>query len=239
MTKNLTAAQFMADLETHISEAELKKYERYFPPAQRGNDQFIGVRMGDVFKLAKEYMDMPLAEVEKLLESKVHEARVGAVSILDFQARSKKTSDDRKKELFDLYIRRHDRIDTWDLVDRSGFWVVGTYLVQHPEKMSILEKLAKSKQMSERRTAMIATGQIAMQAHDTGELFKIAATLLHDKDPYINKAVGWMLRVGGEVTRPELLAFLDKYAADMPRETLRYAVEKLDKTQKDHYMKLV
>jgi len=237
MPKELTAAHFIADLETHVSDAELKKYERYFPSAQRGADKFIGVRMGDVFKLAKEYMDMQLSEVEKLLESPIHEARVGAVSIMDFQARSKKTDDARKKELFDLYLRRHDRINTWDLVDRSGFWVVGTYLVEHPEKLSVLEKLASSKQMAERRTAMIATGQIAMQAHDTSELFKIAAILLHDKDPYINKAVGWMLRVGGEVTRPELLTFLDKHAAGMPRETLRYAVEKLDKSQKDHYMK--
>lgn len=153
MVKELTSAQFIADLKRHVSDAELKKYERYFPPTQRGNDQFLGVRMGTVFKLAKEYMDMPLGEVEKLLESSVHEARVGAVSVLDYQARSKKTTDERRKELFELYLRRHDRINTWDLVDRSGFWVIGSYLVAHPEKMNVLERLAKSKQMAERRTA--------------------------------------------------------------------------------------
>src|SRR6266508_4283183 len=72
----------------------------------------LGVRMGQVFALAKEYMNMPLDEVEKMLESPIHEMRVGAVSIMDFQARSKKTTDERRKELFDQYIRRHDRINT-------------------------------------------------------------------------------------------------------------------------------
>ncbi|MBI2333733.1 MAG: DNA alkylation repair protein, partial [Chloroflexi bacterium] len=92
------------------------------------DDIILGVRMGQVFALAKEFMDMPLDEVETMLESPIHEMRVGAVSIMDFQARSKKTTESRRKELFNLYIRRHDRINTWDLVDRSAPWVIGGYL---------------------------------------------------------------------------------------------------------------
>ena len=107
------------------------------------NDVLIGVRMGEVFALAKEHMDMPLDEIEKLLESPIHEARVGAVSIMDFQARSKKTTEARRRELFDLYIRRHDRINSWDLVDRSAPYVVGGYLFERSRK--ILYKLARSK----------------------------------------------------------------------------------------------
>lgn len=234
----LTAAAFTKELEALQSDAELKKYERYFPVATRGKDKFIGVRMGSIFKLAKEYIDMPLSEVEKLLESPIHEMRVGAVTIMDEQSRAKNTTDERKKELFDLYLRRHDRIDTWDLVDRSGFRVIGAYLMEHPEKMNVLEKLAHSKHMAERRTALIATGQIALKGRNPDPTFKIATILVNDKDDFIQKAVGWMLRVAGEVDRDKLLAFLDKHAATMPRVVLRYALEKLDKAQKDHYMKL-
>ena len=79
-----------------------------------------GIPMGKIFALAKEFIDMPPAEIEKLLESKRHEMRVGAVSIMDWKARAKTTSEAERKALFDLYIRRHDRIDTWDLVDRSA-----------------------------------------------------------------------------------------------------------------------
>lgn len=233
MKGSLTAQGFEAKLKTLVSETELKKYEKYFSPEKRGEDEFIGVRMGVIFKLAKEYMDMPLDEVEKLLESPVHEARVGAVSIMDYQARSKKYDEQRKKELFDLYIKRHDRINTWDLVDRSGFWVVGNYLLDKPR--DILYKLAKSKHMAERRTAIISTGQIVMKTGETDDTFKIAELLLGDKDPLIHKAVGWMLRVAGDKDRQALLQFLDKHASSMPTDMFSYAIEKLDASHKEHY----
>lgn len=85
--------------------------------------------MRDVFALAKASIDLPLEEIENLLESPIHEARVGAVSIMDFQARRKRTPKARRRELFELYLRRHDRIDNWDLVDRAAPHVVGGYLV--------------------------------------------------------------------------------------------------------------
>lgn len=116
--KEYTASHFIECLQELRSETELQKILRYFKSGEGeygAGDQFIGVKMGQVFDLAKEYMAMELAEIEKLLESPIHEARTGAVSMMDFQARSKKTSSARKKELFELYIRRHDRINNWDL----------------------------------------------------------------------------------------------------------------------------
>jgi 3-methyladenine DNA glycosylase AlkD len=195
----------------------------------------MGVRMGQVFALAKEFMDMPLDQVEKLLESPIHEVRVGAVSIMDFQARSKKTSEARRKELFDLYIRRHDRINTWDLVDRSAPYVVGGYLFDKPRK--ILYKLARSKNMPERRTAMVSTGYFIRQG-DIDDTFKIAELLLDDDQELIHKATGWMLRAAGGVDRQRLLKFLDQHATTMPRTTLRYAMEHLDKKKRDHYLNM-
>ena len=95
------ADQFIKKLKTYRSPEELKKYHRYFTFDERQSgegDTFIGVRMGQVFALAKEFMDMPLGEIEKLLESPIHEVRVGGVSIMDFQARGKKTPEARKRE---------------------------------------------------------------------------------------------------------------------------------------------
>ena len=115
--KELTAKQFVERLKA-LSSKQAAKAQGHL--ASDKTDAIIGVRMGQVFALAKEFMDMELDEVEKMLESPFHEMRVGAVSIMDFQARSKKTTDARRKELFNLYIRRHDRINTWDLVDRSA-----------------------------------------------------------------------------------------------------------------------
>lgn len=228
----MNADLFLKRLKALRSPAVAKSHSHL---ASDAGDVILGVRMGQVFALAKEFMQMELPEVERMLESPIHEMRVGAVSIMDFQARSKKTTDARRKELFDLYIKRHDRIDTWDLVDRSAPWVVGSYLMDKPRK--VLYKLAKSKKMAERRTAIVSTLYFIGKG-DVDDSFKLAELLLHDKEDLIHKANGWALRFAGDKDRKRLIAFLDKHAAAMPRVTLRYATEKFDKKQREHYLKL-
>jgi 3-methyladenine DNA glycosylase AlkD len=232
----LTAKYFIEKLKALQSNKELEKIQRYFR-SDKGEygecDKFIGVQMGKVFALAKEFMEMPLMEIEKLLESPIHEARTGAVSIMDFQARDKKTSDERKKELFELYVRRHDRINNWDLVDRSAPYVIGGYLADKPRNM--LYKLARSKNIWERRTAIVSTYFFIRQG-DVHDTFQIAELLLNDKHDLIHKAVGGWIREAGKKDRPRLINFLDKHAATMPRTMLRYAIERLDKKQREHYL---
>ncbi|HLA88340.1 MAG TPA: DNA alkylation repair protein [Anaerolineales bacterium] len=93
-----SAERFAERLKSYVSPEVANAHSHL---ASGEDDQIIGVRMGQVFALAKEFIDMPLDEIEKLLESPTHEARVGAVSIMDFQARNKKTPEQRRKELFD------------------------------------------------------------------------------------------------------------------------------------------
>jgi 3-methyladenine DNA glycosylase AlkD len=232
----LTAERFVERLKTYRSTEELKKIQRYFKSGEgqygEGNE-FMGVRMGQIFALAKEFMEMSPNEIEKLLESPIHEVRVGAVSIMDWQARSNKTSEERRKELFDLYIKRHDRINNWDLVDRSAPYVVGGYLFDKPR--ALLYKLARSKNIWERRTAIVSTFYFIRKG-EVDDTFKIAEMLLNDKEDLIHKATGGWLREAGKKDRQRLLSFLDKYAATMPRTMLRYAIERLDKKQREHYM---
>jgi len=230
--KLLNAKQFIEELKALSSSKAAKSHSHL---ASDQEDAIIGVRMGQIFALAKEFMDMPLLEVEKLLESNIHEVRVGAVSIMDFQARNKKTSAERRKELFDLYLKRHERINTWDLVDRSAIWVLGSYLFDKPRK--VLYKLAKSKMMAERRTAIVTTLYFIGKG-DVDDAFKLAEIMLHDKEDLIHKANGWALRFEGDKDRQQLMNFLDKHAASMPRVTLRYALEHFDKPQRDHYLGL-
>lgn len=228
---HLTADHFSKELETSASAEELHKYERYFPIAKRGDDIFIGVRMGRIFSLAKQYTNMPLTEIEKLLQSPIHEYRVGAVSIMDYQARRKNTSEEQRRALYELYLKQHRHIDTWDLVDRSAIHVVGHYLFDKPRDP--LYVLAKSKMMAERRTAIIATMYFISRG-DVTDTFKLAELLVNDKEDLIHKGVGWALRTAGG---DKLLHFLDRYASTMPRVMLRYAIEKLDKPTREKYLK--
>jgi hypothetical protein len=203
------------------------------PPGAEGPDDYRGVGMGQIFALAKECMDMLPVEIELLLDSPVHAVRVGAVSIMDFQARDPKVSSGRKRQLYELYLRRHDRIDTWDLVDRSAIWVVGEYLVDKPR--DILDRLARSDDPMERRTAILATfAFIRRGAPD--DAYRIAELLVDDLEDTVHKAVGWMLREAGKRDPARQTAFLEAHAATMPRVMLRYAIEKLDKPTRDRWL---
>jgi 3-methyladenine DNA glycosylase AlkD len=228
----MTADEFLKKLKALRSPTVAKSHGNL---AADENDLILGVRMGQVFALAKEFMDMSLDEVESMLESPIHEMRVGAVSIMDFQARSKKTAPERRKELFDLYIKRHDRINTWDLVDRAAPNVIGSYLMDKPRK--ILYKLAKSKNMPERRTAIVSTLYFISKG-DVEDAFKLAEILLYDKEDLIHKANGWALRFAGDKEIQQLLNFLDQYADSMPRVTLRYAIEHFEKKQREHFLNM-
>jgi 3-methyladenine DNA glycosylase AlkD len=234
------AADFAAMMETYRSPAEAMKLMRYFKTGEGDygeGDIFMGVRMGQIFALAKAYIKMPVEEVEKLLESPIHEIRTGALSIINQQARSKKTSMSDRKVLYELYLRRTDRINNWDLVDICAPYVVGGYLYLSGEPRDVLFELARSKDVWERRTAIVATGYFIRQG-DIADTFRIAELLLGDKHHLIHKATGWMLRSAGQINRPLLLNFLDTYAAVMPRTLLRYAIEHFDKPLRSHYMGL-
>lgn len=227
----LTTAGFLMQLRTHATPQQRQAYERYFPGQSQ---EFIGVRMGQVFALAKAHRDMPLAEIEKLLDSDIREARVGAVSIMEKSARGKKTSDERRKALYELYLRRHERINTWDLVDLGAQYVVGGHLVDKPREP--LYQLAAADFWPERRTALVACFAFVRRG-ELDDALKLAELLVADPEEYVQKAVGWLLRTVGDADRPQLLAFLERHAAGMPRPTLRAAIEKLEKAEREKWLK--
>ena len=238
MPADINSKKFIERLKAHQSAEELKKIQRYFKSGegQYGEgDKFMGVKMGQLFTLAKEFSGMPVNEIEKLLESPIHEVRAGAVSIMDKESRSKKISESRRKEFYELYMRRHDRINNWDLVDLGCLYMTGSYLFD--KSHNILYKLARSKNIWERRTAILTTCYFIRQG-DLADTFKIAEILLNDKEDKIHKATGWMLRFAGDKDPKKLRDFLDTYAATMPRTLLRYSIEKIDKKQREYYMNM-
>ncbi|GAA0422103.1 hypothetical protein Acor_51790 [Acrocarpospora corrugata] len=193
------------------------------------------VRMGDIFALAREFTDLPIDGIDRLLRSPEHHQRVGALSIMGKQFTHRATTEARRTELFELYLRRTDYINTWDLVDLSGHHVVGGYLFD--KSRDVLYKLARSGDWWERRLAIFATLHFVRkgQADDT---FAIADLLINDDEDYVNKAVGGLLREAGKVDRSRLIAFLDRHAATAPRVTLRAAIEHLDPPLRQHYLGL-
>jgi 3-methyladenine DNA glycosylase AlkD len=113
--------------------------------------------------------------------------------------------------------------------------VVGGYLWDKPR--NILYKLARSKNIWERRTSIVSTYYFIRQG-DVADTFKLAEMLLFDKHDLIHKAAGGWIRFAGGKDPKKLIEFLDAYAAVMPRTMLRYAIEKLNKKQREYYLNL-
>jgi 3-methyladenine DNA glycosylase AlkD len=205
---------------------------RFFWDDSKDN-RILGVSFGKVFAVAKQFASMPLSEVELLLESPYFEVRMAAVSIMDFQARAKRTSPEHRQALYDLYLRRHDRIDNWDLVDRAAPYVIGGYLADKPR--TVLDKLAHSANPWERRTAMVSTYYFIRQG-DLDDTFRIGELLAQDPHELVQKAVGSWLREAGKKDPDRLISFLEAHAATMPRAALRAAIEKLPPAVRERFL---
>ncbi|RXZ48529.1 DNA alkylation repair protein [Agromyces fucosus] len=223
----MDAAELIAALESLASDEEREKYTRYFPPDP--DAPFIGVRMGAVFDLAKTALDLPAGELEALLEQPTHEVRALACSIMGKCAARPKTHEDRRGELYELYLRRHDRIDQWDLVDLAARDVVGGYLLERDR--SPLAGLAASAFWPERRTALVATFAF-LRRGELDDAYGLAETLAEDPEPLVQKALGWVLRAAGDHDRGRLTDFVERHAATMPRAALRAAIEHYDRPER-------
>ncbi|RED99823.1 3-methyladenine DNA glycosylase AlkD [Marinoscillum furvescens DSM 4134] len=232
MSKTATASDFIASLEVHAGERSPEDVLKHY----HGGDPAVsamGIAFGKVFALARKYKTLGLEEINNLLDSHYYEVRMGAVSIMDFQARNKATSSEHRKKLFDLYLSRHNRLDNWDFVDRGAMHIVGKFLLDKPRDP--LYQLAKSNVPWERRTAIVATHAFIKmgQLEDT---FAIARMLVGDGHEFVQKAVGSWVREAGKQNEDMLRYFLDEHVGQMARVTLRYAVEKLDAASKKHYL---
>ena len=195
MSTTPTAQRFIEELEAYRSPEQREKYQRYFKTGkgQYGEgDEFIGVRMGQIFALAKEFIEMLPGEIEELLESPVHEYGQGR-SIMDKQGRSNKTPESRRKELFDLYLRSAERstIGTWSTSARRT-WSAATCSTSRATFCG----LARSS-VWERRTAIVSTSYFIRQG-DVNDTFEIAEILLGDDHDLIHKATGGWLREAGK-----------------------------------------
>jgi 3-methyladenine DNA glycosylase AlkD len=233
----VTAEALLVELHANQSDAELAKIQRYFKTGKGDyaeGDVFIGVKMGTLFKISEGYLDMPVTELERLLESDIHEARAAALSVMGKAASARKAAPERIAELYALYLRRHDRINNWDLVDLAAWRVVGRHLWDQPR--DVLYRLARSDSLWERRTAILATLHFALKG-DYDDSYAIAELLLWDPHDLTHKAVGWALRTCDK-DLPRLEAFLERHGATMARTTLRAALEHFEPERRAYFMGL-
>jgi 3-methyladenine DNA glycosylase AlkD len=182
-----------------------------------------GIAMRELFAVAKSARELPLAEVDLLFAEPSYAARMAAVCVLDFQARRRPGEPAQ----LDAYLRNHDRIDDWGMVDRAAPWVVGAAVAGGP--YGLLHELATSAAPIRRRTAMTAPLWFVKHGSDADVEagFGIAELLHADAEPVVHKPVGIWLAHAGDRQRERLLAFLDEHEDAMARPAVRLARRKL------------
>lgn len=216
------------ELREAASPERAKGAQRYFKTGkgQYGEgDIFIGVSNPRIRELSKKY-NLRFQELQELLDSEIHEERFIGLLIL---IRNK-----NKEGAFRFYLKNTKRINNWDLVDVSAHKIVGSFLLDRPRE--ILYRLAKSDNLWEKRISIISCFAF-IDDDDFDDALAIAEMLLNDEHDLIHKAVGWVLREIGKKDEKVLEDFLKEHYSDLPRTTLRYAIEKFEEGKRKKFLK--
>jgi len=230
----ITAEDLFNELKTHSDPIHAKNLQRFFKTGKGDygeGDVFLGIKVPVQRAIIKKYSSLSLNELQTLLNSKIHEARLSALMILC--DKFKKSDDTERDQIFKLYLKNYNNVNNWDLVDISAHRIVGEYLQKRPRK--ILYDFAKSNNLWKKRIAVISTFAF-IRNNELEDTIKLSEVLLCDKHDLIHKATGWVLREVGKKNISVLRKFLDAHLAKMPRMMLRYAIEKMNKTEQQKYL---
>lgn len=243
----MTAENVQKELRVFAS-AERKKAVEWFFKTGKGQygegDIFLGVSSPDMRRVSRKYRDLPFAELQKLIASPIHEERSCALSILvqryekggERANRAPRANPEPRKTILDFYLHNMQYINNWDLVDCSAHKILGRAIYEGLQEVVILDRLAVSDILWERRIAIIAT----MYFIHKGQLdhtFRLAERLLADREDLMHKAVGWMLREAWKKDPAAVETFLIKHYPQIPRTALRYAIEKMEETKRQRFLK--
>ena len=199
--------QIIKDLKEVADEKLAKNYARFFKTGKGEygeGDKFLGMRVGTIRKIAKKHKEISFDDLEKLFEGEYHEYRLAAIFILKH-----KYKEDPKK-VVEMYLKNLKYVNNWDLVDLSAPKILGRWLLDKDRK--ILYKLAKSKDLWEKRVAILSCFTF-IREKDYDDALKISEILLNDSHDLIHKAVGWMLREIGNRDLGVEEKFLKKYCS--------------------------
>ncbi|MFH1456958.1 MAG: DNA alkylation repair protein [Patescibacteria group bacterium] len=232
--------KIIKELDEFKNPKQAKNLQRFFKTGKGEygeGDIFLGLKMPQIRGVVKNYfVEASLDDAQKLLNSKIHEYRMTGVLILVKKYKTLGEDTKGSEEIFNLYFKNTRNINNWDLVDLSAPNIVGKYLLNNRTRHgAFLHELAQSKNLWERRIAVLATFAFICEKKFI-DIIKIAKNLLQDEHDLIHKAVGWMLREMGKKDEKGLIKFLDQYTCAMPRTMLRYSIEKLPEKKRKYYL---
>ena len=236
----MLASSAINELKKRSNKSQATLAQRFFKTAKGEygfGDVFIGVKVPVIRQIARKYQPLSLVETEKLTSSKLHEVRLCGLVIITMQYKRAK-GEVAQKRLFDFYLKqiKKGRVNNWDLVDVTAP-IMGGYLIPRSDSVQLLKKLARSKDLWQRRSAILFTFAY-IRKRELKPTITIVKMLLDDKHDLIQKASGWALREVGKKNISLLRNFLKENSPKMGRTSLRYAIEKLPKAERKKWLDL-
>ena len=247
-----TAKQVIAQMEALRDEKQREVLLRFFKTGEGEygeGDEFLGLKNPQTRAVVSAVKDMPLGEVPELLVNCWHEVRLCGLLVLveKFEKLTKKKlvddpkAIDQRDEILTMYLNHADFANNWDLVDLSapkilGRWMMLPTAISEP-RQDITDRLAFSDNLWKQRISMVFTWMTSRQGDPSWCLRYAEIHLCHPHD-LMHKATGWMLREMGKNVSMDLLRdFLSQHVHEMPRTTLRYAIEKMSRQEQLYWMK--
>ena len=227
--------KLIKELQEFADEKQAKNLQRFFKTekGQYGEgDIFIGLKVPYTRRISKKYVNLNLPNIQKLLDSKIHEHRLAGLFILI--DKFKKSDEENKGNIFNFYLKNTKNINNWDLVDLSAPNIVGNFLIDKDK--GILYKLAESKYLWEKRISILACFSF-IRKEEFNDALRISEILLKDEHDLIHKAVGWMLKEIGKKDEKVLEDFLKKHYFEIPRTALRYSIEKFEESKRKKFLR--
>lgn len=250
----MTAKDIIAYMESLRDEKQRRILMRFFKtgPGEYGEgDEFLGLKVPQTREVVKAAAkDFPLDEVPELLMNRWHEVRLCGLLILvdKFEKLATKRLENDKAaikgrdDILIMYLKHAEQANNWDLVDLSVHKILGHWLLlpsnlgNRDYKIKVLDDLAQSNNLWKQRMSMVCTWKTT-QMGDPFWCLRYAEIHLHHSHDLMHKAVGWMLREMGKRVSMDLLRdFLNLHANEMPRTTLRYAIEKMPDKERQYWM---
>ncbi len=239
------AAELEEDLRATGKPERAESEKRYLKSELR----FFGVTMPEVKRVAKEFRKQHaqieraqlIALVEALWASDVHELHMAAVELLQLYSGLPQVEDV-------ILIERMLRTSyTWAYVDSLATTVVGGLVERHPGLGKTLDRWSSDDDFWVRRSAMLAL--LLPLRRGTGDwprFARFADAMLDERELFIRKAIGWVLREASKRSPQRVFDYLisSRGPGQPPRAavasgvTLREAVKYLSVAERDQVLAL-
>lgn len=138
-------------------------------------------------------------------------------------------------DIFERWIKKY--VTNWASCDTFCNHTVGEFLMSYPSQLKRLNRWATSRNRWMRRASVVSLIIPARKGMYTDTVFALSDILLKDTDDMVQKGYGWALKASSESNPDAVFNYVMKNKKEMPRTSLRYAIEKMPADKKQEAMK--